>query len=102
MPEGKTPIKISPKIFIWVGMITIVIFFTSIIITAIDMVEYRHSRVITYSTMLIAVSLYVIYALLNRKQLIIDLPQKEQTKYLLVVIALITALQALVFLCIVL
>lgn len=98
--ERKT--KISPKIFIGIGAVTIVVFFTSIIVTIKGMVEYENSRFVTYSTMLIAVSLYWIYILLERKQLILDLPNKEQIKYLLIIIVLITILQVIVFSCLIL
>lgn len=91
--------KISPKIFIVIGIVAIVAFFTSVIVTIIGMAKYENSRFITYPTMLIAVSIYFIYILLDRKQLILDLPHKKQMKYLLIVIAVITMLQAIVFLC---
>jgi hypothetical protein len=97
MQKGENSEKISPKIFIWAGIVIIAIFFTSIIFTAVDMIEYRYSRIVTYSTVVMAVSLYIIYAILDQKHLILDVPQKEQVKYLIAVTLVVTLLEVLVF-----
>jgi ABC-type transport system involved in cytochrome c biogenesis permease subunit len=102
MQKGENSEKISPKIFIWAGIVIIAIFFTSIIFTAVDMIEYRYSRIVTYSTVVMAVSLYIIYAILDQKHLILDVPQKEQVKYLIAVTLVVTLLEVLVFLCVML
>lgn len=64
--ENKT--RMTSKIFIGIGVATIAVFFTSIVVTVTDMIKYENSRFVTYSTMLIAVSLYWIYILCERKQ----------------------------------